>query len=388
MFYLTVHIQNVMGKAQIFWFGLINSASMLLAALALPMLGLICDRTGGSKRYLIGSTYACICLTVGISLASSGWLILAFFFFANLAYQLSLLFYNNLLPGLIRREREGLLSGLGIGLAYIGTIGTLWLSQWVLGAEGDPLRLRWTFLLAAGVFAIFSLPTILWVPARPAADPRPVDRAALGEEFRKLATLLKELPSNRPLFLFLLGNFMLTDVLNTSIMVFVPYIRNVFEIDLETIIGRVIIPLNIAAFISGIGMGYLADRYKAKYPMMAAATLLGIALLSAGILTEKHHFPLVNVILVVCGGMGLAGIWAAGRKCLLDLAPPDQIGAYFSLYVISQKVSVVGSLTFFTLASMVSFRVAILSQAALLIPGLILIFAFRYPDRNYAPSDA
>ena len=119
----------------------------------------------------------------------------------------------------------------------------------------------------------------------------------------------------------------------------------------------------------------------------AAATLLGVALVSAGVLAEKRFFPIVNVIVVVCGGMGLAGIWAAGRKCLLDLAPPDQIGAYFSLYVLSQKVSVIGSLTFFTLAAKVSYRAAILTQAALLIPGLMLIFAFRYPDRDYAPSD-
>ncbi len=383
MAYMARHVENVVGQVK--WFGIVNSASMITAALLLPILGVICDRTGRSKQYLVWTTLICVTLTACFSLASHAVLLLLLFFLANVTYQTSLLFYNDLLPGLIRREREGLLSGLGIGLAYIGTIGATLLSLFVLGAENDPLRFRWTFLLAAGVFLVFAIPTMLWVPGRQAKP-----QVAAGDtisEFRKLATLIRELPAHRPLFLFLLGNFLLTDVLNTSIQAFVPYIENVFRVDNQTIMLRVVIPLNIAAFISGILMGYLSDRYKAKYPMMVAAALLGLTLLTAGVLAEERYFPIVNAVVVLCGGLGLAGIWAAGRKCLLDLAPPDQVGAYFSLYVISQKVSVIGSLTFFTLADVFSYRVAILSQVALLLPGLILIFIFRYPERNYETAE-
>ena len=77
------------------------------------------------------------------------------------------------------------------------------------------------------------------------------------------------------------------------------------------------------------------------------------------------------------GGVGLAGVWTAGRKILLELVPPDQVGRYFGLYGITTKVSVVGSTVFGVLMDLLGPRAAILSQVLFLAVAFFCLWQMR-----------
>jgi MFS-type transporter involved in bile tolerance (Atg22 family) len=59
-----------------------------------------------------------------------------------------------------------------------------------------------------------------------------------------------------------------------------------------------------------------------------------------------HTWAVFCVALLGPGVIGLAGIWTAGRAALLELVPEDRVGAYFGIYGMATKLSVVGSLTY------------------------------------------
>ena len=81
----------------------------------------------------------------------------------------------------------------------------------------------------------------------------------------------------------------------------------------------------------------------------------------------------------------MTGIWSAGRKIIVVLAPPDQIGQYFGLYGITIKLSVFGSVTYGLISDSYGSKPAMLAQSAQLLIGLLCLFMVRLPNKQ-APT--
>jgi UMF1 family MFS transporter len=118
--------------------GVTQTASMILAGLAVPVLGALIDRTGRTRGYLAIGTLLCIGAMAAWGLGGGKATLLLWFFVANVSYNLSLLFYNALLPSVASDRRAGLVSGLGFGVGYLGTVLVLVVVQ--PGAEGGEGR--------------------------------------------------------------------------------------------------------------------------------------------------------------------------------------------------------------------------------------------------------
>jgi MFS-type transporter involved in bile tolerance (Atg22 family) len=118
-----------------FLFTLAGSASVALNAAVSPVLGAMSDRTGGRKRYLLVFTVMCIVPTALIGLVGIA-IGLLFFAIANFAYQAALIYYDSLLPDVARPETRGRLSGIGVGLGYLGTIVSGLLYAFTTDADG------------------------------------------------------------------------------------------------------------------------------------------------------------------------------------------------------------------------------------------------------------
>jgi UMF1 family MFS transporter len=141
-----------------------------------------------------------------------------------------------------------------------------------------------------------------------------------------------------------------------------------------------------AAFLAGILMGFVTDRAGAKPTMIVAAFLLIGAISTVGLVPVAW---IAVLAITVLGALGLTGLWVAGRKLLIELSPPDRIGEFFGLYGITIKVSVVGTLVFGLLVdllprvletgSKMNFRIAILVQLAMIVPGVVLLWLVRTP---------
>jgi len=371
--------------------GLAQTASMVLAGLIVPLAGALADRTGKAKRYLWWFTLLCCAATFLIGVAANdaqydgrnGFTapstvvisVLLLFGVANLAYQASLVFYNSLLPAVASPKRQGFVSGFGVGLGYLGVVVALPLALYARNATGT---MRVTFMLAGAAFLVTSLPLFLFVrPRRPVGREAP-GRLRLGQQFAKLGSTLRTVWENRPVLFFFLGNFLVVDVLNTLIMWTRPFLERGAGFS-EDASGYTLLAMSVSAFVLGMGMGWLTDRLGPKRMLLTSAlSMLLCILVVCGIPRRGVILP----VILVFGSGGLAGIWTAGRKWLLDIAPPGRVGEFFGLYGVTIKLSVFGCSLFALLADTTqSYRVALLGQLVFLVPGICFLVAAKPPRR-------
>ncbi|MHC4840539.1 MAG: MFS transporter [Planctomycetota bacterium] len=385
--------------------GIIMSASMVVAGLMVPVLASASDRTGRARLYLILSTMACIVSMALFGLTDTRAVVLAVFFVANLAYNASLVFYNSLLPSVARDEHQGLVSGLGVGLGYVGTIAVLVLFLFVFGDLPPATK----FLLAALLFLTLALPCFLMVKERRVQTREKFTLKMVKEQFGSVARTIKSLPQNRHVMWFLLGNFFCVDVLNTAIMYFGDFTRGSFFVqqgdewiarsgdlmafgfvDVSTD-GKLMLiaglALNVFALFFGVALGFLTDKLGSLKTIRLSAGFLVVGLIAAAF-ASGVSVTMYLIGLCVFGALGLAGIWTAGRKLLIELSPKEKLGEYFGLYGITTKLSVIGAVVFGLVFDGVSraygndlwgWKVAIGTQAIPLLLGLIFLFKVKVP---------
>lgn len=376
--------------------GVTQTASMLLAAVLVPVLGAITDRTARTRGYLAIATLLCIGAMAGWALGGSQPWLLACFFVANVTYNLGLLFYNSLLPSVADERRAGLVSGIGVGVGYLGTVlVVLVLLKWL---PRTPTETRLGY--AALGFLAFALPCLLLVRDRRPA--RTVDRrAAIAASVRSLGDTLRALPAQKNLLFFLLANFCLVDVMNTAILFFATITTELFRAaaadgslvlfgavfrgddGLAAFLADMGLLLNVLALVFGIALGWWTDRRPLAVMRLSGVALL-LALGGAAVFGGNSASGYLGS-LVVLGALGLAGVWTAGRKVLLLLAPADRIGEFFGLYGITLKLSVIGSTVFAVMADHLGMRPAIFGQAVPLVLGLVFLSLVRLPPRGDAP---
>jgi UMF1 family MFS transporter len=360
--------------------GVINSLAMIVAGFATPIFASVADRTGRAGEYNALTTLIGIAAMGCFGIFSSTTTLLIAFFVATLFYQAALVFYNSLLPSVARDEHLGLVSGLGVGLGYIGTVFTLVIAL----PLKSKLGLDAAYFVTTAAFLLFALPCLLLV-----RDRRPISREKISfplvrSQWRELFQTVKTLPQQPALLWFLIANFWAVDVLNTAILFFGRFLKDAFlpmaergelvlmgksiaSIDTFLIIGG--IAVNVPALFFGLGMGYLADRFGSRKMFFISIAALSLGLTGAGIFGGWEPMGFLLSI-CLCGGIGLAGIWTVGRKLLIQLVPRELVARYFGLYGITNKVSVIGSTVFGLMLTYWGPRWAILSQV------LPLIFAF------------
>jgi len=375
---ITLHVKEHTGVEK--WTFLTLGLSLAASGLFLPVAGEVADRTGRAKRYLIALTVATCLSCIGITFAGSAWLILLLFFVANFCYNSSLTFYDSLLPTLAPRKRLGMMSGLGVALGYAGVAFALPIGWYAveLYQRTDPAHGRTPlFALAGALFLLFSVPLMAFVPERPASKPAHPGTRLLRLAYRRVLVTLRLLPRHKPVLLFLLGNFFLVDSLNTGIIAITPYMVHVFGLDKQQAMLW-LIPFSLGAGVLGAVGGRLADTVGPRRTMLAAGVCVAVAIVVSALATS---FALFMSVFIVLGGFGLANIWVAGRKLLLELVPGGQVGKYFGLYNVGHKLSMIGAVTFGLLADVRipglvagGYRLGLLLQLLLLSAGLICIY--------------
>ena len=356
------------------------SLSLLASGLFVPFAGELTDRTGRARTYLIVATLACCASCAAISWVFWAPLIFLFYFVANFCYQSALAFYDSLLPVVAPPEKRGLVSGLGVGLGYGGTVIAMPAAMWLLQfyRSFDPSHeLRFHFVFAAGLFLLFSIPLFVGVPERPARKKPLPGQKLLRLSFRRTMVTLRALPRHPAMLFFLVGNFLCVDALNAAIIAYAPYAENVLGIERMEIMMWMI-PFSLSALALGILGGRLSDRFGAGRVLLSAAGAYVVAVLICGISSSRAAF---YGAFILFGGYGLSTIWVAGRKMLLDLCPPGQVGKYFGLYNVGHKLSMIGILLFGLLADVNipglaagGYRAGLLVQIVTMAAGAACIF--------------
>jgi UMF1 family MFS transporter len=314
-------------------YGIITAVSMGLIFVISPLLGAMTDRARRRMPFLITSTLVCVVLTA--LLARSGyWATMLAFVLANAAYQAGLQFYDALLPEVTTEENRGRISGIGVGIGYLG-------SYFAVGIGFLPQSADKPFLFTAiaVAFLALSVPCFLFVRERGNPNPQPVfSLAMIRESTRETLRTLRSGHEHPGLIRFLVGRVFYTDAINTVISIMTLYTVNVVvQSGLSSAEGEAkarLVMLGAISFavVGGFVWGRLVDRVGPKRTL-DYVLWLWVATFSCAAAVGLFGLPWQTLFVVASmAGVALGGIWSADRPLMLRLTPPHRIGEFYGLY--------------------------------------------------------
>ena len=403
-------------EGQKIW-GYAAAVAGILVAIACPLLGAVADNGGRRKPWVALCGLVLAAAMAGLWLAKPGstgttlWLVVACFVLATIAAECASVFVNAIMPTLVPPAQIGRLSGFGFGVGYAGGLVSLALIAGLVVADPatgktllgfDPLfKLdaasregdRLVGLFAAAWFLVFVIPFFLFVPDQP----RPRVAGTGVSPVQALWSTLKELPSHRDMFFFLLARAIYADGLSAIFTFGGIYGASVF--DWQTgdrgLFGIILVLTGIFGAVIG---GFLDDRIGSKRVILGALVVLLAG--AVGILSVTRTSALFSIDIVpkVAGAGAFAStgeriflgfamlvalvaapVQAASRSLLTHLAPPERMTQFFGLFAFSGKVT--AFMAPFLIAEVTRIsgdqRIGMAVIAAFLILGFLLLLPVR-----------
>lgn len=146
-----------------------NAMASLFLVLFSPLFGVMIDRTGKMKKYIViftlisvistffmgvfgGASFDRLFLGIPVSLA----IVILLFVIAKFFYHSSLVFYDTMMSDLGTKEQMPLISGFGVAVGYLGTL--VGLSIYPFISKGSSHE---AFMPTAILFLVFSLPLLM-----------------------------------------------------------------------------------------------------------------------------------------------------------------------------------------------------------------------------------
>ena len=374
----------------------------LLIVLTAPVLGAVADLRQSRRPYLILFTGVAVAFTAGLGFSGSVLVAAALFVVAQVSYQSALVVYYALLPGVSAGRGAGRVSGYGTAAGYVGAILALIVVTFFVSEQtlfgvtfGGPEAMRsllgpfggWisvseepnqnAFLPTAALFLLFSLPAFFFVPDRAVREPRPV---RLREVYKGVFSAVKNMRAYAGLGVFMLSTLLYTDAANAAINNMALYGREVFEME-QASIRNLLLFSTIFAGVGSIAFGFASDRFGPKKTLIAVLVLWFVSIVLTSLAPSAPLLFLAGPLV----GCALGGTWTVSRIMLLALSPPEKVGEFFGVYVLTDKLSavlgpaIVGVLlTALQGYGTLNYRIAIGSLALVIALGLFLLL--RVPD--------
>jgi UMF1 family MFS transporter len=311
------------------------SASMVVVAVASPLVGAASDRLGRRLPLLAVSTSVCVLATVLLGVGTLP-IALVLYGVANAAFQLGLVFYDALLPEVSQAGSVGTVGGVGISAGYVGSFVGLGVGALLLETLADPHP--WIFAATGGLFLVFAIPCFLWVPEPAAGRPR------TGSTIANVRSTLADLDKRPSLVRFLVARFVYTDAANTLIVFMGVYATQ--SIGFTERASQAVLAVGIAAAVAGgLAVGRWVDARGAK-PVLLRVLGLWVAALALAAAVPLLGLPRWSFwVAAALAGASLGGTWAADRPLMLELTPEGRVGEHYGLYgMVGRFAAVTGPL--------------------------------------------
>ena len=323
------------------------AVSYALIMLTAPLIGAYADAHAAKKRLLLLTTIGCVVFTAGLALVGRGDLalgitlvILSNFFFGT-GENLVAAF----LPEIARGEALGKVSGWGWSLGYFGGIVALGACLAYVThaqAQGVPASafIPVTMLITAGIFALASLPTFLYLRERavPVAGAADILRSA----FARVGQTIGHARRYADLWRFLVALVFYQAGIQTVIALAAIYAQEAMGFTTRDTIVLILV-VNVTAAAGAFIFGQVQDRL--GHVRTLALTLCGwlLAVVLAWMAEGAALFWVVANLVGIC----LGSTQSAGRALVGYLSPPARTAEFFGLWGLAVKFSsILGPLTY------------------------------------------
>lgn len=352
------------------------AASYALIVLTAPLIGAYADAYAAKKRLLVFTTAGCVVFTAGLALVGRGdiasgiaLVILSNFFFGT-GENLVAAF----LPEIAKGEALGRVSGWGWSLGYLGGIVTLGAClAYVSHAQalGEPATrfVPVTMLITAGIFALASLPTFVFLRER--AVPAAGASGVLKGAFARVADTLGQARRYADLWRFLVCLVFYQAGIQTVIALAAVYAQEAMGFSTRDTIVLILV-VNLTAAAGAFAFGHVQDRL--GHVSTLAVTLIGWIL--TVLLAWSAEGPVLFWIAANLVGVCLGSSQSAGRALIGYLSPPARSAEFFGLWGLAVKLSaILGPLTYgaVTWATAGNHRLAILATGLFFVIGLAIL---------------
>jgi len=352
-----------------------NTIAALIVAILSPVLGAVSDFAGAKKKFLAASMVVGCLATAGMFFIQRGQIGLAstLFVFALIGGTASVVFYESLLPHIVKPGEIDRVSTAGYAVGYIGggvllALNLAWIQKpaW-FGLPSGPglsdsqatLPARLAFVSVAVWWFLFSIPLLRRVPEPPRtleADEVSTPYSLLAP-FQRLGETLRELRGFRQAFLMLLAFLVYNDGIQTIIKMATAYGTEI-GIGAQPLIAAILVVQFVGVPFAFL-FGMLADRIGAKRAVFLGLLVYTCISVVGYFMRTAAHF----VILAGLTGMVQGGTQALSRSLFATLIPLHKSGEFFGFYSVFEKfANIFGPLVFAaTIAVTGSSRNAILS---------------------------
>jgi len=317
---------------------------ILIMGIISPALGAIADYTKKRKAFLIVSFSIAIIFTAILTSTGKGSIIWGslVFIIAMLSFHASLFLYDSFLP-LQTGGGKGtaFLSSLGWGIGYLGGLICMALLYPLIKDATLPASARefqLCFLIVAGYYLIFSLPTILYLKEPKSSIYKQPANAleSMKGGLKQVVSTIRQWRNYREIFKFLIGYYLVNDGLATLV-----YFTSIFAAQtVKMTVNEILIAFVIVQVIgvpATILNGLLAERF--GYKRVLLWTVLLWVLIVTGFYfaqTKEHYYALS-----VCVGVVIGSTPAIGRALLAKMVKQEQAGEIFGFNALSSRVSAV-----------------------------------------------
>ena len=371
----------------LYW-SLAAAAAHLVLIVTAPFLGALADYSGRKKLFLFWATVQTVISCALLSTATPGavgWATLVFIV-ATVGFEAGYIFYNAFLPEISTDKTIGRISAWSWGTGFIGGLLALvacapFLKKPLLpeGAETlDPAAVadwRISFVIVAGFFALFSVPTFLFLREQPIVQrERTESYFTIGH--RRVRDTVVHLREHRDAGKLVVAYLFFYGGIETVIKFAAIYAKVTFQIPEGELI-LLFMFTNIAAVPGTLAAGYIADWIGARRAL--SITLVGWILL----LVWGSQAASVAAFWVLAMGIaiGMGATQAVSRALMARLSPAERLSEFFGYYLMAGRIgSVLALVLFGVIASGTgSQRLAVLWLVPMFVVGLICLLSVREP---------
>ena len=351
------------------------AVSYALIVLTAPVIGAWADAHAAKKRLLAITTIGCVLFTAGLACVGRGDLAtgIALVILSNFCFGTGENLIAAFLPEIAEGEAMGRVSGWGWSLGYFGGIVALGACLAYVThaqAQGAPATefVPVTMLITAGIFALASLPTFLFLRER--AQPAAAGCVIRGA-FARVGETLAQARRFADLWRFLVCVVFYQAGIQTVIALAAVYAQEAMGFTTRDTIVLILV-VNVTAAIGAFAFGQVQDRI--GHVRTLVLTLIGWMV--TVLLAWAAQGPLLFWAAANLVGLCLGSSQSAGRALVGYLSPPARAAEFFGLWGLAVKLSaILGPLTYgaVTWVTHGNHRLAMLATGLFFVIGLAIL---------------